>query len=410
MIPRATFLLALLSALVAATAFAKQKTLVLLDTHKNHLSTPPLVTTPNADSGLRLIARQTSSSLVDSQWLNLERVLGLVREESHFLDITDSDSVMQTAVLANEAPGNMSNTDWTLKSNLHQATLLESRLVSNSSIVFLARWLGAFTNLMQNRYEHSREGFRASKWVYDQCVLVAKVQRHETVVVTCAKFKHVGFEQFTVIARVERVGGLEGDGVVVLGANLDSFNLYNPMSGTSPGANENGSGCATIFEVFRALVTSGVTPSRSIEFHWYAASTSGRIGSQQVAAQYFRENVRVDAMVQVSRTGWDASTQARRENRVGVASDADRAVAGVLMGLVEEEEGLVGVERVCGFACSDHSSWKAMGFATGHLFEAEERLQGPYAHQVSDTVDSVSFVRMKRFVTVLIKLVVKCCV
>lgn len=38
-----------------------------------------------------------------------------------------------------------------------------------------------------------------------------------------------------------------------------------------PGADDDGSGSVTILESYRALLSAGFRPERSVEFHWYAA-------------------------------------------------------------------------------------------------------------------------------------------
>lgn len=37
------------------------------------------------------------------------------------------------------------------------------------------------------------------------------------------------------------------------------------------GADDDGSGSMTILESYRALLSAGFRPERSVEFHWYAA-------------------------------------------------------------------------------------------------------------------------------------------
>jgi leucyl aminopeptidase len=71
---------------------------------------------------------------------------------------------------------------------------------------------------------------------------------------------------------------------------------WNPWWGTSPGADDNGSGSVTIFESLRVLVSSGFLPKKPLEFHWYAAEEGGLLGSQKVVAKYKEDGIDVFGM------------------------------------------------------------------------------------------------------------------
>lgn len=86
---------------------------------------------------------------------------------------------------------------------------------------------------------------------------------------------------------------------VIVGAHQDSVNMWLPMWGRSPGADDDGSGTVTILEVFRALINTGFRPNRPVEFHWYSAEEAGLLGSQAVAQSYEKKGVDVLAMIQV---------------------------------------------------------------------------------------------------------------
>jgi len=85
----------------------------------------------------------------------------------------------------------------------------------------------------------------------------------------------------------------------------------------APGAEDDGSGTVTILEALRALLVSGFRPSRTVEFHWYAAEVwnilfkfryfsadlesqeGGLLGSQAIVKAYKKRKANVYAMTQV---------------------------------------------------------------------------------------------------------------
>jgi len=54
------------------------------------------------------------------------------------------------------------------------------------------------------------------------------------------------------------------DQVVIISAHEDSINGRN-HAGRAPGADDDGSGCSTVMEAFRVLVTGGFKPARTVE-------------------------------------------------------------------------------------------------------------------------------------------------
>merc|ERR1719482_1484875 len=74
---------------------------------------------------------------------------------------------------------------------------------------------------------------------------------------------------------VSRVQGADPDSFVVVGAHYDTI----PRSGPAPGAEDNGSGVATLLTVAKMLKAKG-TPNRSIHFVLFTAEEEGLLGSE----------------------------------------------------------------------------------------------------------------------------------
>jgi hypothetical protein len=77
---------------------------------------------------------------------------------------------------------------------------------------------------------------------------------------------------------VANLPGREEDGVVLLGAHLDSV-------GAGPGINDNGSGSAAILEAAVQLKRHGARPERGMRFAWWAGEELGLHGSSEYAEQ-----------------------------------------------------------------------------------------------------------------------------
>lgn len=86
------------------------------------------------------------------------------------------------------------------------------------------------------------------------------------------KFFNHTWPQPSVIASIEGVGNNK-DQVVIIGAHLDSVNWdsKNQNISRAPGACDDGSGTITVMQIFKAILESGITFNRTLEFHHYAA-------------------------------------------------------------------------------------------------------------------------------------------
>lgn len=86
--------------------------------------------------------------------------------------------------------------------------------------------------------------------------------------------------QYNVIATVE---GTEDDSISIAGAHYDSYaTSVNPFT-TAPGANDNASGMAAVFEIARIVRGSRLRPKHTITFVAFAAEELGLQGSRYQA-------------------------------------------------------------------------------------------------------------------------------
>ncbi|KAI9328598.1 hypothetical protein DFJ73DRAFT_631622 [Zopfochytrium polystomum] len=327
--------------------------------------------------------RRIALSETDERWMAEDQIIGLLRQKIHFMDVTDRDLEYVASLKAYKAE------DFPTSASKQSVVL---PIAGNVSVPALTSWLTELSTSFKTRYYQSPSGAKASQWIFDQAKHLAK-KAAANVKVSVKQFEHP-WPQSSVIARIEGEDAADAP-VVVLSAHLDSVNHQNPWFGQSPGADDDGSGSATIFESFRILISSGLVPKRPIEFHWYAGEEGGLLGSQKVVAAYKRAGIPVFGVLQSDMTGYFPSGETET---IAVITDfVDPALTRFLKALVETYAGVGWTETSCGFACSDHASWTKAGFPSAFMFESEFPASSPYVHTPDDDVSNVSFEHMAKF-------------
>lgn len=171
------------------------------------------------------------------------------------------------------------------------------------------------------RYYKSQSGIQSATWLYELISGIVEKSGATEYGATVEKFEHP-WGQFSIIARIPG----QSNKTVVLGAHLDSINLFLPSILPAPGADDDGSGTVTIAEVLRTLLQSETVVRgeaiNTIEFHWYSAEEGGLLGSQAIFADYREKGRDIKAMLQQDMTGYVQGTlDAGAEESVGVVVD-----------------------------------------------------------------------------------------
>ncbi|KAI9067560.1 peptidase [Trametes sanguinea] len=225
--------------------------------------------------------------------------------------------------------------------------------------------LAKFTSY-RTRYYRSDTGKQSQKWLLGKITEITKkfapkVLQEE---ISIQEFPH-SWAQSSVIVRINGSSTTD-DSVVVIGAHLDSTNNWPFLP--APGADDDGSGSMSILEAYRALVSAGFQPERTVEFHWYSAEEGGLLGSQAVARAYEDRGVNVVAMSQYDMTAW---VKRGTREEVGIITDfVDPDLTEYNKKLVELYLDIPWVETKCGYACSDHASWGKAGYPSVFTIEA----------------------------------------
>jgi len=210
--------------------------------------------------------------------------------------------------------------------------------------------------------------------------------------ITVRQFRHTWLQP-SVIARIEGTGPNKNE-VVIVGGHIDSIS----NGATAPGADDDASGSLAVLEVFRVLAQSGFKPSRSIEFHGYAAEEVGLRGSQDIATSYAANKVVVASMMQLDMIGY---YKPGTRPVVALTSDftSPQLTAFVKL-LVEAYCDLPAGVNTCGYGCSDHASWNKAGFLACLPAEAAMANTNPNIHKITDTIANMDLNHAKEFLKV----------
>lgn len=227
------------------------------------------------------------------------------------------------------------------------------------------------------RYHASPHGVKAAEWLHREWSALAP-KAEAAVSVTLVY--HPGLAQPSVVATV--AGSDAAGGEVVLGAHLDSISLARSPDALAPGADDDASGVASLTEVLRALVAGGVRPRRAITLVAYAAEEVGLRGSQDIAARYRERGTAVAGVLQLDMVNYKGSSQ--DIYLIDDYTDGEQNEYLVRLAAAYLPQVTVGFAR-CGYACSDHASWHALGYPASAPFEAQFGRANPAIHSARDT-------------------------
>lgn len=229
----------------------------------------------------------------------------------------------------------------------------------------------------QNRYYKSQSGVDASNWLFATWSEMAK----ERPDIAVEQFTHAGYPQKSVMLRI--AGSDKPNESIVLGAHLDSI-LVSRMSDTAiaPGADDDASGVASLTEALRSMLELGYRPKRSIHLVAYAAEEVGLRGSQDIARAFKQGNSAVVGVLQLDMTNYKGAANDFYLFTDYTDSKQNAFLAQLVAAYLPDLK--VGYDK-CGYACSDHASWQALGFPTSMPFESSFARDNPAIHTAKDT-------------------------
>ncbi|KAJ1961267.1 hypothetical protein GGI12_003340 [Dipsacomyces acuminosporus] len=323
--------------------------------------------------------RLIQTSPTSKQWLTKAEIDGLIAKRVHFRDITDIQDVKPVSNLV--APS--------FPTTLTHQTQVNSVLPKVT--VDLPK--SVLTNFTQfyNRYYNSNYGKQSSDWLFN-------VVKQTAPGASVSQFTH-RFPQSSIIARIP--GTTKPNEIVVISAHQDSINQSNPSSGRAPGADDDGSGTVTILEALRVFAASGLKPARTVEFHWYAGEEGGLLGSADVSKAYQSKAVVAD--LQLDMTAYPSNPPT-----VGIVTDyTDASVNSLIRQISKTYASLPTKDFKCGYGCSDHASWNALGFRSGFPFENPSLHGNRYIHTAKDDLNTVDFNHLAKFVKIALGFIIE---
>lgn len=178
-------------------------------------------------------------------------------------------------------------------------------------------------------------------------------------------------------------GTTHSNEIIILGGHHDSTaGGWGGSTSLAPGADDNASGSANLFEILRILSTRPVQ-ARTIEIMWYAAEESGLLGSSEIAKSYKATQKNVIAVLQLDMTSYPGSGDMTIANITDFTSPW---LHDLIKQLNQHYVGLKIIDDKCGYACSDHASWYRQGYSTAVPFESAARKMNPLIHTKNDVV------------------------
>lgn len=255
--------------------------------------------------------------------------------------------------------------------------------------------LKSFTSF-RTRYYRSDTGRESQQWLQGTIEEITAKHASKSLqkAISIKEFKH-SWAQSSLIVRINGSSTTD-DRVVIIGAHQDSTNMWPFLP--APGADDDGSGSVTILESYRALIAADFRPVRPVEFHWYSAEEGGLLGSAAIASDYENRGVNVYAMSQFDMTAW---VKKGTREEVGVITDyVDNGLTEFNKQLVSAYLDIPYAETKCGYACSDHASWRKAGYPSVFTIESTFENSNKNIHSTKDTMDvsdEFSFTHMLEF-------------
>jgi leucyl aminopeptidase len=200
-------------------------------------------------------------------------------------------------------------------------------------------------------------------------------------------FYHSNTNMPSVILTIE--GAESPDDFIIVGGHMDSSNSSNQND--APGADDNGSGVASIVEMSRVLIDMEFIPKKTIEFMAFAAEEIGLVGSDEIAEEYSNNNINVEAYVNFDMTNYKGSTE-----DVYISTDyyTSSSLNGFLIDLIGHYNSSGSHQftygtTTCNYGCSDHYSWAQYGYDASFPFESIFGQHNPYIHSSQDTYSNM---------------------
>lgn len=266
-----------------------------------------------------------------------------------------------------------------------QANSLISRVKADRFESFLKKYIE-----FPDRYGNSETGKAASNFLASQLSSWAnEYQRTDIEVKEVVTGK--SYAQNSIFARIPGTdSSLPG---VLIGGHMDT------LKNAKPGADDDASGTATVMEVFRSVLESGMKFKRDLYFAFYAAEEVGLVGSGVMARQFKANNIALRGVLQFDMVGFLSQEETFpmhfvEDNVSDELTMFTKELAKHYLGLTDAQLGSVN----CNYECSDHASWNRQGYPSAFPFESSMKNMNHKIHTAKDTMDTVNIKHAMQFV------------
>eukprot|EP01080_Neovahlkampfia_damariscottae_P004289 gene4289-7645_t len=220
-------------------------------------------------------------------------------------------------------------------------------------------------------------GQQAAYWIRDQYInVISKLPVDRQRLFSVQLYNHTLWKQPSVIVTMNG----KTKKTVILGGHMDSTAGF---FSDAPGADDDATGSGSVLEAFRIIAKSDYVPTKTIEFHGYAAEELGLLGSLALARYYRSNNRDIYGMMQLDMTGYNLNSK----NKIGIVTN------GVTKELTEFSRKLVTEYCKIGYedttlngGTSDHAAWILAGYRACFPFEA---VVNPHIHTENDLIEKL---------------------
>lgn len=181
----------------------------------------------------------------------------------------------------------------------------------------------------------------------------------------------------------------EADGIVIIGAHLDSRNTNSgrTATGVAPGADDNGSGSAVNLEIVKAIAENPQYRYKyTLHILWFCGEEQGLLGSAALANEYQQAGQTIIGMFNNDMIGYTSPSEGVTLCfMTGAATEwlstSCKAFVSIYLPSMKSAD-----TTVC---CSDQQSFYNRGFPAAGIFETPQRsVQYPEYHRSGDAYDN----------------------
>ena len=219
------------------------------------------------------------------------------------------------------------------------------------------------------RYTGSMECRNAEEWVYEKFASMGmNVEYYD--------WKMAGFEDRDIIAT------LAGDDnyTIIIGAHIDAVSV-------SPGADDDGSGVATVMSIARILSRYHFT--HTIKFLIYTGEEEGTYGSYNYAMHSYKNGDKIIGVFNLDMVGYANSSKGGKYIRI-FETERGKNLTDFVIKIARKYSSLINlnVERVPNYPGSDHQAYLDYGYDAIFIAHYDGY---PYGHSPEDSIDKINF-------------------